>query len=75
MMTGAMKLSRHAKNELRLYRLNLADVEAVVHEPASRDLDERGNARLTGLAADGRPILVVVAADDPEFVITAFLRS
>ena len=34
-----------------------------------------GNARLIGETADGRPILVVVAKDDPSFVITVFLRS
>ena len=37
-----------------------------------RELDDRGNARPTGQTADGRPILVVVAGDDPDFVITTF---
>lgn len=46
-----------------------------MNEPFSRVLDDRGNGRLAGETADGRPILVVVAADDPAFVITAFLRS
>jgi hypothetical protein len=44
-------------------------------KPTTREVDDRGNARLSGETADGRPILVVVAADDPDFVITAFLRS
>lgn len=60
---------------MRLYRIAAEDVEATMKEPAGRAVDDRGNARLAGETADGRPILVVVAADDPDFVITAFLRS
>jgi hypothetical protein len=70
-----MRLSRHAKNEMRLYRIGTDDVEATVAGPSSRELDERGNARLAGETGDGRPILVVVGGDDPDFVITVFLRS
>lgn len=70
-----MRLSRHAKNEMRLYRISDGDVEATVADPSSRELDQRGNARLAGETHDGRPILVVVAGDDPDFVITVFLRS
>jgi Domain of unknown function (DUF4258) len=72
---GVVKLSRHAKNEMRLYRIDQQDIEATVRAPANRETDDRGNVRLSGETADGRPILVVVAADDPNFVITAFLRS
>jgi hypothetical protein len=70
-----VKLSRHARNEIRLYSIAPEDVEAVVSNPVDRALDDRGNARLSGETADGRPILVVVAHDDPDFVITVFLRS
>jgi Domain of unknown function (DUF4258) len=70
-----MRLSRHAKNEMRLYRISVDDVERTVASPARRDLDQRGNLRLAGKTGDGRPILVVVAVDDPGFVITVFLRS
>lgn len=70
-----MRLSRHARNEMRLYRISPEDVEATVTDPAGRELDERGNTRLSGETSEGRPILVVVARDDPDFVITAFLRS
>ncbi|MDQ3629988.1 MAG: DUF4258 domain-containing protein [Actinomycetota bacterium] len=59
---------------MRLYRISPQDVEAAVSKPARRDLDERGNARLAGETDDARPILVVVARDDPDFVITVFLR-
>jgi hypothetical protein len=60
---------------MRLYGVLPSDVEATIRMPVTRDRDDRGNPRLTGQTADGRPILVVVAADDPEFVITVFLRS
>jgi hypothetical protein len=68
-------LDERARNEMRLYRIAPEDVAATVADPASRTVDERGNARLSGETADGRPILVVVAGDDPDFVITVFLRS
>jgi len=70
-----MRLSRHARNEMRLYRISTQEVEATVTNPTGRNLDDRGNARLTGETGDGRPILVAVAGDDPDFVITVFLRS
>jgi Domain of unknown function (DUF4258) len=70
-----MRLSRHARNEMRLYRIAAEDVESTIRDPETRELDDRGNARLTGETADGRPILVVVAGDDPDFVITVFLRT
>ncbi|MGO9751493.1 MAG: DUF4258 domain-containing protein [Solirubrobacteraceae bacterium] len=70
-----MRLSRHARNEMRLYGIDAADVKATIAKPISRQLDERGNTRLDGRARDGRPIFVVVAGGDPGFVFTAFLRS
>jgi hypothetical protein len=70
-----MRLGRHARNEMRLYGISRQDVEATVAGPAARELDDRGNARLLGETADGRPMLVVVAGDDPDFVITVFLGS
>jgi hypothetical protein len=51
-----VRFSRHAKNEMRLYRITRADVEAAVAAPSSRDLDEKGNPRLTGPDANGRAI-------------------
>jgi hypothetical protein len=76
-----MRLSHHARNEMRLYRIGVDDVQATMLDPTAREVDARGNARLTGETGetgetgDGRPILVVVAGDDPDFVITVFLRS
>ena len=60
---------------MRLYRIGADDIRATMLKPAARELDARGNARLAGETANGRPILVVVAGDDPGFVITVFLRS
>jgi Domain of unknown function (DUF4258) len=70
-----MRLSRHARNQMRLYRVAADEIRATVQEPRGRELDDHGNLRLAGETADGRPILVVVAGDDPDFVITLFLRS
>lgn len=70
-----MNFSRHAKNEMRLYGISEEDVEATIANPRRRAADERGNRRLSGETSDGRPILVVVAVDDPQFVITTFFRS
>jgi hypothetical protein len=69
-----MRLSRHARNEMRLYRIGADDIHATMLDPAARELDAQGNARLSGETGDGRPILVVVAGDDSDFVITVFLR-
>jgi hypothetical protein len=59
---------------MRLYGIGRADVEAVIASPGERNIDDRVNER-AGKVADGRPILVVVARDDPAFVITVFVRS
>lgn len=60
---------------MRLYGISIQDVGAVIASPAARELDERGNVRLIAELGGGRRILVVVAGDDPSFVITAFPRS
>jgi hypothetical protein len=60
---------------MRLYGIGAQDIEKAVASPIGRTVDERGNSRLAGETGDGRPILVVVAGDDPAFVITVFLRS
>jgi hypothetical protein len=60
---------------MRLYDISETDVASTIAEPCASEQNERGNLRLTGRTADGRPILVAVAADDPQFVITTFLQS
>jgi hypothetical protein len=57
---------------MRLYGISSVDVRSVIARPTCIDLDERGNRRLTGLGRDGRAIIVVVADDDRDFVITTF---
>jgi hypothetical protein len=70
-----MRFSRHARNEMRLYRISVQDVESATAQPLRRDLDPKGNVRLSGETGEGRPILVVVAGDDPDLVVTVFPRS
>lgn len=48
------------------------DLEAVVSRPVLKDIDERGNLRLMGFGLNSRAIIVVIADDDPDFVITTF---
>jgi hypothetical protein len=67
-----VRLSRHAKNQMRLYGIMRTDIEAVVSAPAAIGLDERGNRRLTGPDASRRAIIVIIAGDDQGFVITTF---
>jgi hypothetical protein len=68
----AVRFSRHAKNEMRLYKITAADIESVVAAASSTGHDVKGNPRLGGPDANGRAIIVVVADDDPDFVITTF---
>lgn len=69
---SAVRFSRHAKNEMRLYGITPADVRSVVAAPAAVGRDVRGNRRLTGPDANGHAIIVVVADDETDFVITTF---
>jgi len=57
---------------MRLYGISRAEVASAIWRPRSREVDERGNARLAGVDRKGCAIIVVVAADDPGFVITTF---
>jgi len=67
-----VRFSRHAKNKMRLHQIPPADVDAVIAFPAKADVDQDGNPRLGGLDSQRRAIIVVIAADDPGFVITTF---
>ena len=48
------------------------DAERTMARPTETGTDKRGNLRLTGLDHNGRAIIVVVANDNPDFVITTF---
>jgi hypothetical protein len=68
-----MRLSRHAKNELRRFRATVADVERVIAKPVNVDKDSFGKPRYTGYIA-GIRVRVVVALDEPDFVVTIHKR-
>jgi len=55
---------------MRLYRISDREVEGIVSAAHQITHDDKGNARLTGRADDGREIVVIVAADDPTLAIT-----
>lgn len=67
-----MRFSRHVKNEMRRYEIPALDVEAVAKDPGEEFRDDHGNHRLCGADRDGRAIIVIVANDGPDFVITTF---
>jgi hypothetical protein len=57
---------------MRLYGIRPGDVEAVIARPKHTQFDQSGNWRLTGLGMERRAIIVVLASDEPSFVITTF---
>jgi hypothetical protein len=57
---------------MRLYAIQPSDIESTMARPIRKVLDDDGNPRLTGLAGGDRAIIVVIAGDDPAFVITTF---
>lgn len=69
---AGVRFSRHAKNEMRFYAILFAEVEMVASHPFRKEVDKRGNPRLTGFGRGDRAIIVVLAKDDPDFVITTF---
>ena len=46
----------------------------IASAPESRTVDPDGNPILIGSCSDGQPLEIVVALDDPEFVITVIPR-
>jgi hypothetical protein len=57
---------------MRLYEIQPSDIESTMVRPIRKVVDDDGNSRLTGLVAGDRAIIVVLAGDDPAFVITTF---
>lgn len=68
-----MRLSRHAKNELRRLEGTMAEVEGVIANPIRADRDRFGKPRYTGYIKGFR-VRVVVALDEPDFVVTIHER-
>ncbi len=69
---AGVRFSRHAKNRMRHYKILFSEVELAAAYPIRREVDEDGNPCLTGLGAGNRAIIVVLAKDDLDFVITTF---
>lgn len=65
-----MRFSRHAVARMTERNISLADVSTVIDDSDVTFADPKGNPCYIR-EIDGRRIKVVVAADDPEFVITA----
>ena len=68
-----MRLSRHAKNEMRSLQATLADVEVVIANPVTVDRDPDGRSRYVGYIRDIR-VRVVVALDEPDLIVTIHKR-
>jgi Domain of unknown function (DUF4258) len=68
-----VEFSHHAKNRLRQQRWSQQDAISVISSPVEMDADERGNPRYLGYIR-GDLVRVVVAADDPDVVITIHPR-
>jgi hypothetical protein len=66
-----VKPSRHAKNEMRRLRATRQEVESAIENPFGKSFDEKGNALYRGCIA-GALVWIVVADDDPSFIITIF---
>ena len=69
----ALRLSRHARNAMRLYRVGRTDVDAILANPVETGQDGRGNLVVIGYLGRRR-IRIVIAADEPDFVITVHER-
>lgn len=73
-MMEQMRFSRHARNQMQLYRLTEEDAELVRADPISTDTDPDGRSRFVGIV-DGRRVRLVLAVDDPDLVVTFHERS
>lgn len=68
-----MRFTRHARQRLKLYRVTRDQAEVIAGSGALADPDARGNPRRTG-AIDSRTIVVVIALDNPDLIITLYER-
>lgn len=66
-------MTRHARNECRLYKIDPGDVEVVVSRPKKVGRDKDGKAIYEG-AVRGRVMRVVVALDEPDLIVTIYPR-
>jgi hypothetical protein len=68
-----VRFTRHARQRLKLYRVTRDQAEVIAGSGALADPDARGNPRRTG-AVDARTIVVVIALDNPDLIITLYER-
>lgn len=69
-----MKFNRHSRRRMKFYGVTVQDVEAVMASAeAVVDHDQHGNPRHTATVG-GRVVRVVVSAEDPEMVKSAYTR-
>jgi len=68
-----VRLTRHAKNNLRHLRATVADVERVIADAEEIDSDQYGKLRYIG-EIRGVRVRVVVALDEPDLVVTIHER-
>jgi hypothetical protein len=68
-----MKFTRHARNRLRQLGILVEQVEARVAHSKPVDADPEGRPRYI-IHVEGRRLRVVIAADDPELIVTVHER-
>jgi hypothetical protein len=68
-----VRFTRHARQRLKLYRVTRDQAEAIADSGALTGEDARGNPRRTG-AVEARTIVVVIALDNPDLIITLYER-
>jgi hypothetical protein len=68
-----MRLTRHAKNELRNLQATVSDIEQVIENPVRVDRDADRRPRYTGYIR-GTRVRVVLALDEPDLVVTIHKR-
>jgi len=68
-----VRFSHHAKNRARRLGVAIEDADAVIESTIFVDADESWNPRYTGYVG-GIRVRVVVALDDPKFIVTIHKR-
>lgn len=68
-----MRFTRHARQRLKLYRVTRDQAQAIAASGALAGHDAKGNPLRTG-AVDARTIVVVIALDNPDLIITLYER-
>ena len=68
-----LRFSRHARNKMRHAGIRPADARASLADPSEIGEDKHGNRAVSADLA-GRRVTFIIAADDPQLVITVILR-